>query len=161
MKYICKNANAPYKNKEWLKQKYEQEGMFINQIAAECGHHPGTIKRWMDKFGIKTVFRVSPKKLGCHTVGRERGDGRGYVVVTAPDHPSSNSSGKVFKHRLVAEEMLGRPLLPEEVVHHINGDRADNRPENLMVFGSKIEHILYHRKIRRFLKTRLQEVASE
>ncbi len=49
-----------------------------------------------------------------------------------------------LEHRVVAEEKLGRPLHKGEVVHHINGNRHDNRPENLMVFSSSGEHIAYH-----------------
>jgi len=68
---------------------------------------------------------------------------RGYVYTTAPDHPRQHN-GYVFEHIIVAEKMLGRHLNDSEVVHHKNGDRADNRPENLKVFSSTAEHTRYH-----------------
>ena len=51
-------------------------------------------------------------------------------------------------HRVVAEQILGRPLLPGEVVHHIDGDKRNNAPENLMVFKSQREHAAWHAKHR-------------
>ena len=55
----------------------------------------------------------------------------GYVVVRVPDHPRAGRHPYVFEHVLVAEQMLGRYLVKGETVHHRNGVRDDNRPENL------------------------------
>lgn len=49
-------------------------------------------------------------------------------------------------HRWVAELMLGRKLKPGEVVHHIDGDKRNNKPINLMVFSSQSEHLEWHKK---------------
>ena len=63
----------------------------------------------------------------------------GYVRVYIPMHPEANTRGYVYEHRVVAEQKIGRRLEKNEVVHHINGIRWDNRPENLEVMD-RIEH---------------------
>lgn len=68
----------------------------------------------------------------------------GYVLIKRPGHPMADSRGYVYEHRLVAAEQLGRPLRRGEVVHHRNGIKTDNRPENLEVL-SRWEHAVEHR----------------
>lgn len=57
-----------------------------------------------------------------------------YRVVYAPDHPNSMRNGFILEHRLVMSNHIGRKLEDHENVHHINGDRKDNRIENLEIW---------------------------
>lgn len=56
-------------------------------------------------------------------------------------------------HRVVAEQILGRKLKKNEVVHHIDGNRRNNDPANLMVFSSSSDHMRYHAQIRKFFES--------
>lgn len=74
----------------------------------------------------------------------------GYRVIYLPSHHramnSENWKGYVYEHIVVAESVLGRNLLNDELVHHLDGDRSNNRSCNLLVLPrsehSKIEHWL-------------------
>lgn len=63
-------------------------------------------------------------------------DRDGYVRIWHPSHPMSRSDGYVLEHRLVMSQKLGRRLSQRETVHHKNGVKSDNRPENLELWAS-------------------------
>jgi len=59
----------------------------------------------------------------------------GYVKLKAPGHPEATKNGWGYEHRMVMSDHLQRPLWPDENVHHKNGDRSDNRIENLELWS--------------------------
>jgi YHS domain-containing protein len=66
-----------------------------------------------------------------------------------------NGYSKIFSrlaHRVVAEQLLGRPLESEEVVHHRDGNRYNNTPENLVVFPTVGNHTRFHNEERWFIR---------
>lgn len=67
----------------------------------------------------------------------------GYIEVFSPDHPNKTKRGYVKEHRLVVEKDLGRFLTKDEQVHHINGNKQDNRLINLQVVSHQ-EHLRIH-----------------
>jgi len=69
---------------------------------------------------------------------------KGYIYVLKKEHPYADRDGYVLEHRLVMEESIGRFLLKEEIVHHINEIRDDNRIENLKLLPSQSAHMIEH-----------------
>lgn len=68
-------------------------------------------------------------------------DSWGYVWILCPDHPYTTHRGYMREHRLVMEQKIGRYLQPNEIPHHINGIKSDNRPENLELYPNQRTHI--------------------
>ena len=69
----------------------------------------------------------------------------GYTMMLYKNHPRADLWGYVCEHVLIAEKILGEYIPRGHVIHHINGIKDDNRPENLMWFKSNSEHLKYHK----------------
>lgn len=69
----------------------------------------------------------------------------GYVKVYSPKNYHTDRNGYVYEHRQVAEYKMGRLLLPNEVVHHVDGNKRNNSPNNLRVMD-RSEHSKLHSK---------------
>lgn len=71
-----------------------------------------------------------------------------YLYGVCPDHPKAIKHGYVLLHRLIAENMIGRRLNNNEVVHHMDGNKKNNAESNLQVM-QKNEHMSLHGHERR------------
>lgn len=71
-------------------------------------------------------------------------NGNGYVLVKVPEHPKAFGGGWYYEHRLCAERDAGKVLPTWVTVHHIDGNKTNNHPDNLFVC-TRAEHDLVDR----------------
>lgn len=119
-----------------IKQSESRKGYWI--CKCDCGK--------LKEVRTTHLVRGATKSCGCHSkdwfkqntgdkAPNWRGgityDEYGYKLVYRPDYHRAKSNGYVREHIVIMEEVLGRKLDKGEEVHHKNGIKADNRPENL------------------------------
>ena len=118
----------------------------------------------MDSQKSKLYFDVAPSYKGGHTTIYG-----GYVYELCPQHPLANRWGFVAQHRLVGEDLIGRPLVQHEdpqireCVHHKDENRLNNSPDNLEVltFSAHRKHHTHKRNVEEFEPRRPTREAVE
>jgi hypothetical protein len=110
-----------------------------DRTSVDKGWVIGQPKRYINGHGARgRTGDAAPRWQGGRWLHKS-----GYIYRSAPNHPQANRDGYVYEHRLVMEEQIGRFLEPYERVHHINGVKTDNRPENLVV-TTQSAHVRHH-----------------
>lgn len=88
--------------------------------------------------GRSCQYKLAQKRRGTpRNYKGGRVNHRGYIRLWKPGYPGSTAKGYILEHRWVMEQKLGRQLDPWEHVHHRNGVKDDNRPENLEIVTNK------------------------
>lgn len=118
------------------------QGASLSQVANEVGATAEVVRKALDRMGIDRRARgAQPGSANHQFVGGVRARADGYLI-------QRGSRAKQLEHRVIAERALGRPLKADEVVHHINCNRNDNRPENLLIC-TQAYHMALHARMRR------------
>jgi hypothetical protein len=103
----------------------------------------------MEEFGVNDYIAMKRFLNLPETPQRKREHKQsGYIVTYMPEHPRANKNGYVKRARLILERKLGRPLLPNMLIHHKNGIRDDDRPANLEELTDS-EHQIAHFNLKR------------
>lgn len=139
-----------------VKSLYEN-GYSQTEIASELGVTQRVIWRFMKNNNIpaRVAFKRDQKGDKNDSWNGGKSEKKGYILILKPEHQRALSNGYVYEHILVAEKMIGRSLKyyslghgDNEIVHHINQIKNDNRPENLQVMTAR-EHTRLHNNLRK------------
>lgn len=141
--------------------KWQKENL-TNKVTLVCSHCGKSYKTRASRKQTKRNF-CSRKcqhsffignNAPAYKTGRKITEA-GYVLILKPGHPRRVGGSYVYEHILVMEKHLGRFLEKNEVVHHINGVKVDNRVDNLQVVSPQ-----EHRKIHTTVKIKSELVGN-
>lgn len=155
-----KPKGGKHTDKEWLREKYEDEKMSQNEIAEIAGVHKGTIKHWLDQHGIESRSKKEAINLSWENAEKRRQKvGERFAEIHRTLHPfvftkkngyvyagsSDGQGGSEFVpiHRLLAVAEYGIDAVKDKVVHHKNKIKWDNRPQNIELMDAA-EHSRHH-----------------
>jgi len=114
-------------------KQLRESGLSQQKIGVIVGISQAVVGRVLGKLGMPRREVISRERHG-NWKGGVVTTPHGYTAVSGGEFPEMRDmNGYTLEHRLVMARSLGRPLTRHETVHHINGDRKDNRLENLQL----------------------------
>ena len=119
------------------------QGYYSREIAPLGGKSEKAVQKIYRRYNFPCLYNFFPPRLEerINWKGGQWTDKTGHIWQKVKNHPYAQKDGRVAYHRLIVEEHLGRYLLPQEVVHHIDGNPANNDISNLRVYSSNAEHL--------------------
>ena len=160
--YNTSHVDLSFKNKDWLYEQYVILGLSGRDIGEKIGVNRHTIIRWIKDFDIpvrtqkETKSREGYKKRMCGSNHPNFKDGKraitsgwGYKMLSLygndRDGHRVDKAGRIPEHIYQMELFIGRKLTDEEVVHHVDMKRMNNKISNLILFPNQREHNIYHK----------------
>lgn len=161
-------------NEELLKLHWQEE-LTLEEIGIHFGYTPTSARTVMTQIfnernlphrnrseAVKLRIRKHPETV-AHLKGPDHPGWKGgrhkrtdgYIVLHLPDHPLANHIGNVYEHRLVWEQTHKKKIPKGWHIHHLNGIKSDNRPENLVATSKKNHN---KRALIEALQERIQEL---
>jgi len=130
----------PWRDAELLREMYVEDGLSTISIADELDCAPSTVQNWLERHGIPRRDTADAVKMGYGHHPNEvplNIHSKGYVRWNHTYKEGQKYS--VFVHRLLAVAEYGFDAVAGNDVHHVNGIKWDNRPDNIEVLGH-VEH---------------------
>ena len=154
---------------EYEIQKMYKSGMSVYEIGEKLGFHGTLIHSRLKRMGLKLRSLSEAQKV-AHKTGRAKSmfkpmddhpywkggktqTGGGHILLKIPNHPSATKRGCILEHRYVWEKTYNKKIPRGYDIHHLNGIKTDNRPENLIA----IKHN-EHRNLSEPFKKRIREL---
>lgn len=131
---VLRDAGCDFTHK-WRKKMSDEQRQLLSAVNKG--------KRLTEEQKKAISERNSCNYNGLNGYGHTKKHNHGYILAYAPKHPHAHKDGYVMLHTILMERAIGRYLAPDEVVHHINHNRDDNRLENLKLMNKK-DHCTMH-----------------
>ncbi len=156
--------NANYKHGKYIENHCKECNKLIDARSIYCyicrAKNNNSFKNKVHSENIKEIIGKKSKEkfteeyieLKYHD--KYRGNKKimnGYILVKDYDHPNKNSQNDILEHVLIMSNYLQRPIKKEEVIHHIDCDRANNNINNLYLFGNTSSHMKCHGEINKLI----------